>query len=520
MALFSPNFQANVEEENTNPQVENDENNTEITTIEQQETTINDDTTQVPTTATEEKEEEDQTEDQIITTTTIPIVEEFEFTTTKHEQVNEVPEAQVDQQIALEEETEVTTTSTITTTQNEDVDLLVDHEQNVIELTEEMVSETETTTISEINDADHETSDDFQTNGDSNLDNVVEEEILETTTIILSENNDTNDQGIITDVVEENFDEIFEADIGGVTTQDNTEVEITTIQTNDELLSENTIQVLVSTEEEEENEEITTNTAIIFQDIDDEILDDDTDDAFEEDFGVDVQLDADAELIFDPLDDIADGQEEQKFPVNDIEYVEVPDHPEIASETSASIGETSQASVQPYLFDHTTIAYPIEDIESAKPVFEFEAVVAEEESSDLLSRPENNNAGHATSNNNHNPTDSAGLLLETTTGTPEDNNKPSSSSSFKPIFEAVVAEEEESDQSPRPGNGVTDDQGLFIETTTGSNNIKPASIKKSLNKVQTVSEVLEKERFSQGLEKQARAKDEDIIDTSNLQSLG
>merc|ERR1711899_229510 len=168
-------------EENTNPQVENDENNTEITTIEQQETTINDYTTQVPTTATEEKEEEeDQTEDQIITTTTIPIVEEFEFTTTKHEQVNEVPEAQVDQQIALEEETEVTTTSSITT-QNEDVDLLVDHEQNVIELTEEMVSETETTTISEINDADHETSDDFQTNGDSNLDNVVEEEILETT---------------------------------------------------------------------------------------------------------------------------------------------------------------------------------------------------------------------------------------------------------------------------------------------------------------------------------------------------
>ena len=103
---------------------------------------------------------------------------------------------------------------------------------------------------------------------------------------------------------------------------------------------------------------------------------------------------------------------------------------------------------------------------------------------------------------------------------PEDNNKASSSSSFKPIFEAVVAEEEESDQSPRPGNGVTDDQGLFIETTTGSTNIKPASIKKSLNKVQTVSEVLEKERFSQGLEKQARAKDEDIIDTSNLQSLG
>ena len=101
----------------------------------------------------------------------------------------------------------------------------------------------------------------------------------------------------------------------------------------------------------------------------------------------------------------------------------------------------------------------------------------------------------------------------------------------------MVAEEEESDQSPRPGNGngVTDDQGLFIETTTGSNNIKPASIKKSLNKVQTVSEVLERERFSQGplvvndllklkkvheLEKQARAKDEDIIDTSNLQSLG
>ena len=126
------------------------------------------------------------------------------------------------------------------------------------------------------------------------------------------------------------------------------------------------------------------------------------------------------------------------------------------------------------------------------------------------------------------------IISSLNTGTPEENiNKPSSS--FKPIFEAVVAEEEESDQSPRPGNGVTDDQGLFIETTTGSNNIKPASIKKSLNKVQTVSEVLEKERFSQGplvvndllklkkvheLEKQARAKDEDIIDTSNLQSLG
>ena len=131
------------------------------------------------------------------------------------------------------------------------------------------------------------------------------------------------------------------------------------------------------------------------------------------------------------------------------------------------------------------------------------------------------------------------IISSLTIGTPEENiNKPSSS--FKPIFEAVVAEED-TDQSSRPGNGngVTDDQGLFIETTTGStnnnnNNVKPSE-KKSLNKVQTVSEVLEKERFSQGplvvndllklkkvheLEKQARAKDEDIIDTSNLQSLG
>ena len=193
--------------------------------------------------------------------------------------------------------------------------------------------------------------------------------------MILSENNDAShptssiDQEIS---VDENFDEIFEADAATTTPDEETVntadgndiIEITTVQTNDEF-SENTIQVVVSeeenVEEDDNNEEITT----IIQDID-EILDDDTD-AFEEDFGVDVQIDGAAseiELIFDPLDDIADGQEEhQKFPDNDdVEYVEVPDHPEIASvEIIANvIGETSPASVQPYLiFDHTTIAYPI-----------------------------------------------------------------------------------------------------------------------------------------------------------------
>ena len=295
-----------------------------------------------------------------------------------------MPEAQVDQQIALEEETEELEVTT--TPQNEDVDLLVDHEQNVIELTEELeeiISETTTTSSAEINDADHETSDDVQTSDHPNqlvVDIVeeasnddAEEEILETTTImILTENNDAShptssiDQEIS---VDENFDEIFEADVATTTLDEETVntadghdiIEITTVQTNDEF-SENTIQVVVSEEEnveedEENNEEITT----IIQDID-EILDDDTD-AFEEDFGVDVQIDGAAseiELIFDPLDDIADGQEEhQKFPDNDdVEYVEVADHPEIAS--VEIIGETSPASVQPYLiFDHTTIAYPI-----------------------------------------------------------------------------------------------------------------------------------------------------------------
>ena len=114
---------------------------------------------------------------------------------------------------------------------------------------------------------------------------------------------------------------------------------------------------------------------------------------------------------------------------------------EIAEITTVSLYGNNQQR----LFDQTTIAFPIEDKTTTPqpPIVLpiFEAVVAEEAESD---RDEN------------------GDFVETTTSNDLKNE-------IKPVFEAVVAEEEE-EENTRP---LVDSQGNFIETTTPSE--KPLS---------------------------------------------
>ena len=99
-------------------------------------------------------------------------------------------------------------------------------------------------------------------------------------------------------------------------------------------------------------------------------------------------------------------------------------------------------------------------------------------------------------------------------GTPEENEN---KDPFRPVFEPVVAEDEDDETR----FSVTNSQGLFIETTTGSSEVllKTATEKKPLNKIQTVMEKTktlvdnkptELKKVAE-LEKQSRAKDEDVI---------
>ena len=270
-----------------------------------------------------------------------------------------------------------------------------------------------------------------------------------------------------------------------------------------------------TTDEESETETDTFTTEPIKENdrFEDEILDDDVDAYYEEDFGVVVKpASEDEDYIDDPLDDIADHQEiSQKVP-HDIEFVEIPDKSETSNRVNDDL-ENEVTTVQGYKFefDHTTIAFPFEsdvvenngEVTTQNPfVLEFEPVVAEDENE---KRP--------------GAVDSAGLFLETTTGTPDDNDFIAEN----PVFEAVIAEEED---EARPS--VTDAEGLFIDTTTGSANIllKKAAETKPLNKVQVVAETVEKIKIVengqlknvQELEKQARAKDEDVIE-ADFQSL-
>ena len=104
-------------------------------------------------------------------------------------------------------------------------------------------------------------------------------------------------------------------------------------------------------------------------------------------------------------------------------------------------------------------------------------------------------------------------------GTPEENEN---KDPFRPVFEPVVAEDEDDETR----FSVTNSQGLFIETTTGSSEVllKTETGKKPLNKAQTVMEKIEKTKVVNikptelkkvaELEKQSRAKDEDVIGTT------
>ena len=202
--------------------------------------------------------------------------------------------------------------------------------------------------------------------------------------------------------------------------------EITTEKINDEMVesdfeeenNENTLEVTtiqpdIEIETMEEQQEITTESikendrfeeSNENHEEDEEILDDDDDNhSFEEDFGVPIKPD---DIIFDPLDDIADFQDENNHSNSletDFEYIETPNYPDdtATSITDVDKGEYEVTTPQKYIleFEHTTIAFPYEEdiVSSSKPVFE--AVVAEIEEH---KRPAS--------------TDSAGLLLETTTG--------------------------------------------------------------------------------------------------------
>lgn len=207
------------------------------------------------------------------------------------------------------------------------------------------------------------------------------------------------------------------------------------------------------------------------------LLDDDEiafdDEPFQEDFGTEI-IESDVS-IFDPQNDIADGQEGGNRAPSDVEFIEVNDD-----------------DVE-RIFDYTTIAYPDE-----KPVFE--AIVAEQPS-----------------------TNSQGLLLDTTTPDPSEVYD-------KPTFEAVLAEDED---DRYPVEGATNAQGLLIDTTTSKDKLisgleieaviaeeddDPKFDENGLlietttgvNRVAAVAQTL--------LEKQPRGADEDVVE-SNIQEL-
>ena len=240
-------------------------------------------------------------------------------------------------------------------------------------------------------------------------------------------------------------------------------------------LNENIVMTDTTTETDEDFVESTTTKADNEDDNEagsttinpmlDEIYDDDSEVEFEEDFG--TPINSQPEVVYDPLDDIVD------IPVSAVTALPIDNDNVELFETAEFTTVATYNNVdgqQQRLFDKTTIAYPIgEDKDDTIRFPILEAVEAESEENDdrkpivdLFEKP----VVEAEEEKVESERDENGDFIKTTTASNDLKQEDQ-----KPVFEAVVAEEDEEADDVRPP--LVDSQGNFIETTTPSE--KPLS---------------------------------------------
>ena len=240
-------------------------------------------------------------------------------------------------------------------------------------------------------------------------------------------------------------------------------------------LNENIVMTDTTTETDEDFVESTTTKADNEDDNEagsttinpmlDEIYDDDSEVEFEEDFG--TPINSQPEVVYDPLDDIVD------IPVSAVTALPIDNDNVELFETAEFTTVATYNNVdgqQQRLFDKTTIAYPIgEDKDDTIRFPILEAVEAESEENDdrkpivdLFEKP----VVEAEEEKVESERDENGDFIRTTTASNDLKQEDQ-----KPVFEAVVAEEDEEADDVRPP--LVDSQGNFIETTTPSE--KPLS---------------------------------------------
>ena len=240
-------------------------------------------------------------------------------------------------------------------------------------------------------------------------------------------------------------------------------------------LNENIVMTDTTTETDEDFVESTTTKADNEDDNEagsttinpmlDEIYDDDSEVEFEEDFG--TPINSQPEVVYDPLDDIVD------IPVSAVTALPIDNDNVELFETAEFTTVATYNNVdgqQQRLFDKTTIAYPIgEDKDDTIRFPILEAVESESEENDdrkpivdLFEKP----VVEAEEEKVESERDENGDFIRTTTASNDLKQEDQ-----KPVFEAVVAEEDEEADDVRPP--LVDSQGNFIETTTPSE--KPLS---------------------------------------------